>query len=179
MKNTKKKFPLRFWKRSKYIRDDYEADKQSIIDKYKESYPDNFITHINNDEELVKLAKQLFKIRYWDPIMGDQLPDQHIANKVYDSGVNLGVGTSVRYLQEGLNLLNRNERNYADISVDGAFGNNTMNALNEFLALENNRPDYLLKLLNIMQASRYVDIMRNDPTQEKFARGWLNRVDLC
>ena len=37
MKNTKKKFPLRFWKRSKYIRDDYEADKQSIIDKYKEN----------------------------------------------------------------------------------------------------------------------------------------------
>ena len=36
MKNTKRKMPLRFWKRSKYIRTDYEEDKDNIISKYKE-----------------------------------------------------------------------------------------------------------------------------------------------
>ena len=36
MKNTKQKNPLRFWKRSKYIEEKYQEDKQSIIDKYKE-----------------------------------------------------------------------------------------------------------------------------------------------
>ena len=36
LKKTKVKFPLRFWKRSKYITEDYKEGKQAIIDKYKE-----------------------------------------------------------------------------------------------------------------------------------------------
>ncbi len=45
MKNTKRKKPLRFWKRSKYIRTDYEEDKDNIITKYKEKgYRDARIT---------------------------------------------------------------------------------------------------------------------------------------
>lgn len=37
MKKTKERNPLRLWKRSKYIKSDYELDKVSIIDKYKEN----------------------------------------------------------------------------------------------------------------------------------------------
>ncbi|WP_435578270.1 outer membrane protein assembly factor BamA [Gilvibacter sp.] len=59
MKNTKKRFPLRFWKRSKYIEDDYEADKESILDKYKENgYRDARIvsdTLIRKDDNTVAL----------------------------------------------------------------------------------------------------------------------------
>ncbi|WP_130284707.1 BamA/OMP85 family outer membrane protein [Aquimarina brevivitae] len=36
MKNTKKKKFWRFWKRSKYIKDDYAEDKENIVKKYKE-----------------------------------------------------------------------------------------------------------------------------------------------
>ncbi|NER12577.1 outer membrane protein assembly factor BamA [Leptobacterium flavescens] len=36
MKNTKKKFPLRFWKKSKFIDEDYQTDLSTIIDAYKE-----------------------------------------------------------------------------------------------------------------------------------------------
>ncbi|WP_246849064.1 outer membrane protein assembly factor [Aquimarina sp. U1-2] len=36
MKNTKKKKPFRFWKRSKYIKADYQEDKENIIKKYKQ-----------------------------------------------------------------------------------------------------------------------------------------------
>ncbi|MEW7277304.1 POTRA domain-containing protein [Aquimarina sp. 2201CG1-2-11] len=36
MKNTKQKKPLRFWKRSKYIKSAYLEDKESIVTKYKE-----------------------------------------------------------------------------------------------------------------------------------------------
>ena len=35
-KKTKEKFPLRFWKRSKYIEEDYKAGKLALIEKYKE-----------------------------------------------------------------------------------------------------------------------------------------------
>ena len=37
MKNTKKKNPIRLFKRSKYIEEDYKEDLVSIIDKYKEN----------------------------------------------------------------------------------------------------------------------------------------------
>ena len=37
MKNTKKKNLFRFYKRSKYIKSDYEVDKKAVIDKYKEN----------------------------------------------------------------------------------------------------------------------------------------------
>jgi len=149
-----------------------------IIDKIKKDHPADFKDRINASDELAELAKELFRIRYWNPVRGDEIPDQHIANKVFDTGVNQGVARSTRYLQEGLNLLNRNGKNYADIKVDGKFGDTTMTTLKAFLKLEEDRPDYLLKVLNLLQASFYMDIIRKDPTQERFARGWLNRVDL-
>ncbi len=46
MKNTKEKFPLRFWKKSKFIEDDYKEDLTGIIDAYKErGYRDARITY--------------------------------------------------------------------------------------------------------------------------------------
>ena len=149
-----------------------------IVDQIKKDHPKDFKDRINASEELATLAKALFRKRYWAPIRGDEIPNQHIANKVFDTGVNQGVGRSVQYLQEGLNLLNRDQKNYDDIEVDGKFGNETLKTLVAFLKLENGQPDYLLKALNLLQASFYIDIMRRDSTQERFARGWLNRVDL-
>jgi outer membrane protein insertion porin family len=37
MKNTKKKNPIRIFKRSKYIEEDFNTDLVSIVDKYKEN----------------------------------------------------------------------------------------------------------------------------------------------
>jgi len=36
LKKTKKKFPLRFWKKSKFIEEDYNEGKQNLLDFYKE-----------------------------------------------------------------------------------------------------------------------------------------------
>ncbi|QEG24041.1 glycoside hydrolase family 108 protein [Mariniblastus fucicola] len=149
-----------------------------IIDQIKKDHPVDFKQRINDSEELAELAKELFRERYWNPIRGDEIPDQHVANKVFDTGVNQGVARSVKYLQEGLNLLNRDQKNYADIQVDGKLGDATLATLKKFLRLEDDQPDYLLKVMNLLQASFYVDIMRRDTTQQRFARGWLNRVDL-
>lgn len=151
----------------------------TIVDRIKEASPGEFVERIDGNAELAQLAKALYRDKYWNPILGDDIPNQHVANKVFDTGVNQGVATSVDYLQQSLNLLNRNERNYADVDVDRKMGPATLAALRAFLQLEEGRPDYLLKLLNLMQAVRYLEVMRRDPTQEKFARGWLNRVNLC
>lgn len=150
----------------------------TIIDRIKAENPDDFVRLINDNQQLVDLSREFYRQKFWEPIRGDEIPDQHVANKVFDTGVNQGVATSIRYLQGGLNLLNRNQVNYADIEVDGAMGPATLASLKSFLKLEKDKPDYLLKIMNIMQAARYIEIMRKDSTQEKFARGWLNRVDL-
>ncbi len=51
-------------------------------------------------------------------------------------------------------------------------------ALQRCQDLEQGQPDYLLKMLNLMQGARYLEILSKDGSQERFARGWLNRVDL-
>lgn len=60
MKNTKKKNPIRIFKRSKYVKDDYKEDLVSVIDKYKENgYRDARILSdsiINNSDKTISLA---------------------------------------------------------------------------------------------------------------------------
>lgn len=150
----------------------------AIIDQIKRDHPVDFKKLVDDNERLAELAKELYRKKYWAPIRGDEIPDQHIANKLFDTGVNQGVARSVSYLQDGLNLLNRNQDNYADIEMDGLLGDQSLATLRQFLQLEKGHPDYLLKLINLMQANSYIEIMRRDPTQERFARGWLNRIDL-
>jgi len=60
--------------------------------------------------------------------------------------------------------------------VDGAFGTNTLNALNSYLAIDNN--SFLLKIMNILQGMHYINYMNKSPVQEKYARGWLERVEI-
>ena len=63
MKNTKKKNPIRVFKRSKYIEADFEEDLTSIIDKYKENgYRDARIISdslIYNSDNTITLNIQL------------------------------------------------------------------------------------------------------------------------
>jgi len=75
-----------------------------------------------------------------------------------------------------VNLLNRNQKNYVDIVEDGLLGRNTLKALNA--CLENDDISVLLKVMNIFQGMHYIEYMRKDPVQEKYARGWLKRVKI-
>ncbi|NNK40796.1 MAG: outer membrane protein assembly factor BamA, partial [Winogradskyella sp.] len=63
MKNTKKKNPIRFLKRSKYIEEEYKEDLVSVIDKYKENgYRDARILSdsiIYNDDKTISLSIDL------------------------------------------------------------------------------------------------------------------------
>ncbi len=56
LKKTKRKFPLRFWKKSKLIEEDYETDKENLISFYKEKgYRDariQFDTIINSEKTI-------------------------------------------------------------------------------------------------------------------------------
>lgn len=40
-------------------------------------------------------AKLIFRKNYWNPVWGDKINSQDIANDFYDSAVNTGVGTAI------------------------------------------------------------------------------------
>ena len=149
-----------------------------IIDEFKTRSPQTFSEELDKHSALQEQVKTFYRETFWRAIHGGELTDQHIANELFDTGVNQGSATAVKYLQESLNLLNRNQKNYPDIQIDGTMGSQTLESLAQFIELETGRSDALLKLLNLFQGFRYVERARQDPTQRKFMRGWLTRVGL-
>lgn len=130
---------------------------------------------LESNASLQASIKVFYKQKYWDRFLGDDISSQQVAMELYDTGVNMGVRRSVRFLQNGLNLLNRNQQNYEDLIVDGWLGQHTLEVLSKYLGLDGNS-DALIKLMNIQQGARYVGIMEHDSSQEKYARGWLQRA---
>lgn len=147
----------------------------SIIDQLKSS--SNFPANLSNSPQLQEMVSQFYKEKYWDTFWGDKITSQHVANELFDISVNLGRKRAVRFLQRALNLLNRNQQSYPDISEDGIFGPNTMNTLNHYLFMDDD-PKPLLTILNILQGNQYIEYMERNPEQERFARGWLKRVKI-
>jgi lysozyme family protein len=145
-----------------------------IIDTMR-SLP-NFPKILEQDAELQSEVRSYFRTHYWEPIWGDSVKDQAIADESFDSAVNLGVRRAIRFLQRSLNLLNRQGSLYPDIREDGCMGAVTLEALSAFLANESS--GLLLKAICILRGMHYLTLMAKDPVQEKFARGWLARVKL-
>lgn len=135
----------------------------------------NFPRSLENDEVLPRLVRQFYLREYWHQFSGDDIPSQAIAEELLDTGVNLGVRRAVRFLQQSLNLLNRNARDYPDVVEDGHLGPVTLRTLKINLKRDATT-HFLLKLMNIQQGDHYIQFMRQDPPQEVFARGWLNRT---
>jgi len=146
-----------------------------MIDKYDKTAAD-FPAVLKRDQALSVSVEAFYKIKFWDKFLGDHIPAQEIADEMFDTGVNMGTGRAVKFLQEGLNILNRNEVLYEDIKVDGDFGTNTLRTLKTYLAKDDSM--YLMKVMNILQGMHYINYMKQAPVQEKYARGWLKRVSL-
>lgn len=144
-----------------------------IIDRARGN--NGFPGSLDRNAHLQQAVADLYRKLYWAPVGGDRLSDEALAIELMDTAVNMGVRRAARFLQEGLNLLNRNQRSWPDLVVDGWVGDKTFSALDRCLRGRDGQV-ILLKILNTLQAERYLEIMRADPTQERFARGWLKRA---
>ena len=73
-----------------------------IIDsaRKKQGFPKS----LNNNTELIQLAKNLYRKNYWNPIWGDKINNQRVANELYDFGVNAGVVQSIKLSQRQFGL---------------------------------------------------------------------------
>lgn len=102
-----------------------------------------------------------------------------IAEELLDTGVNMGTGVPGPWLQRTLNGLNRRGRDYADIGVDGKIGPATRRALEGLIRARGRdaAERVVLRLLNGLQAARYLDLCERRAPNEEFMFGWLeNRV---
>jgi lysozyme family protein len=106
---------------------------------------------------------------------------QRIAEEMFDTGVNQGVGLPGPWLQRVLNALNRQGKDYPDIGVDGRIGPATIAALRSFLNCRGaDGETVILRALNCQQGVRYLDITESRPVNEDFYYGWLlNRVEIA
>ena len=140
-----------------------------IIDSYKNK--PHFPKSLNSDPVLFKFVKNLYKLNFWDAAKLDELNNQNISNEIFDTGVNQGIKTAIKYLQESLNILNRNQSDYKDIKVDVILGNITLSLVN------NHKRDFnIIKCLNGLQFMRYYNLAKNNKKFERYLNGWLNRV---
>lgn len=123
-------------------------------------------------------AKIIYKKGYWDVVQADSLP--HPLDLImFDSAVNHGPGAAVKLLQKSLNALLR----YTELKVDGIIGPLTLRAINDYVGLgstpgtpPNSNIRYLCIDVLLNRVELYSSIVNNNRSQEKFLRGWLNRV---
>jgi len=144
------------------------------IDKAKRRR--GFPASLRSDAALQAEVGNFYRRTFWEPLQGDALPDQAIAEELFDSAVNMGLTRATEFLQRALNVLNRGGKLYADLVVDGDLGSKTLAALHAYL--KKDPAELLLKVLNVLQGAHYIQLMTQSPVQEAFARGWFKRVEI-
>ena len=113
----------------------------------------------------LEIAKDIYYKKYFKGNRLDEVVNDKISLSICDWIVNSGTwGT--KKAQQALNIINSSE-----LVVDGKIGNQTLFALN------NVNPDKFLEVYHRLQRNFYISIVRNNPTQQVFLRGWLNRGD--
>lgn len=121
-------------------------------------------------------AREIYRKIYWLKPGFDKIATRApvVAAEMFDTGINMGVGTAAGFLQRALNALNRSARDYPDIAVDRAVGARTLAALDGYLKARGRSGEgVLLKALEALQGERYIALAEKNPSQEAFVYGWL------
>ncbi len=154
-----------------------------IIDKIKEQFaPGHWAANFAGSIDLNDFVESFYRYHFWDKLNCVHMP-QEIANELFDTSVNMGVGYGAKCLQNALNKLNRNQKDYPDLVVDGGIGDITIDALETYMSTARYKSrnsdkliEWLLKWMNFYQLKRYDEITNRDLEQEIFVPGWTERT---
>lgn len=119
----------------------------------------NFPANLSNNSELNTEIEHFYKINYWDRVKGDQINDQRVANTIFDFSVNAGVSTGSVLAQK-----------VVDAKEDGVLGNISIGAINAM------QPEQFLSYYTIAKIARYIKIVKNRPSSQKYFYGWVRRA---
>ena len=126
-------------------------------------------------------AEAIYRRLYWTRPRFDQVASRssRIAAELFDTGANMGPGVAATFLQRALTALNRNGKDYPDLTPDGRVGPATLGALDRFLAIRGRERGevVLMRALEALQGERYLRLAEKRPANEAFLYGWLaNRL---
>ena len=137
---------------------------------------------MSQNERLHQHVKAFYYENFWLK-NNCQSFNQEIANEFFDTSVNQGVKTASKHFQKTLNLLNRNQKDYPDLVIDGHIGLKTSQNYDLYMATISFKTrnqtlliKWFLQVLNYYQLDRYINIANKASIQEKFIPGWLNRA---
>lgn len=129
---------------------------------------------LDEDPVLAAMLGDFYRPKFWTPIGGDAIEDPALACALFDCGVNLGVKKAVWFLQRALNALSKNGALSGIIQPDRAWGPATGRALKAQLAAKG--AGAIIKIIDGIRTVHYLNMIEHDPTQGRFAHGWLARV---
>jgi lysozyme family protein len=134
-------------------------------------------------EELTQgQARAIYKAQYWDTLRLNDVAalSWAVAAELFDTAVNMGVAVSGRFLQRALNALNRQGQDFPDLTVDGVVGPMTVANLKAYMSRRGvEGQKVMLRALNALQGTRYIEIAEGRPENESFVYGWFaQRVGL-
>jgi len=104
-------------------------------------------------------AREIYRRRFWDKILGDQITDQAIANIFFDGVVNHG--------RTGITIM----QNVLGVTADGIVGPVTIGAINS------RPPAELYVQYREARRSFYQDLVNRKPALAVFLDGWMNRIN--
>lgn len=124
----------------------------------KKGYPKPTVERLKNltQEQWIDILKTM----YWDRWKADQINNQAVANILVDWTWGSGAW-GIKFPQRILG-----------VKDDGIVGPKTIAALNDY-------PDQseLFKKIWMRRKQHFEDIVKADPTQKVFLKGWLNRLN--
>ena len=121
-------------------------------------------------------AVAIYRRLYWLRPCFDEVAKRSpvIAAELFDTGVNMGPAVAATFIQRALTALNRNAKDYPDLTPDGRIGAVTLSALDAFLASRGvSGETVLLRALEALQGERYLRLAERRPANEAFLYGWL------
>lgn len=147
-------------------------NKKMLVEKFGWNGDMKNLTH--------DMAFAIYEVNYWAKLKLDDIVkiSAPVADKLFDIAVNCGVSRAGTWLQEGLTILNRRGKDYADIKVDGVVGSGSTLAFKSFMDKNGYKQGskQLIRVLVSSQGRHYIDIALKTPSQEDFIHGWLNRL---
>jgi lysozyme family protein len=147
-----------------YVNDPHDSGGETNLGVTKAAWAEHLKRPIQDGEmkALTKAeVKPFYKTKYWDVCHCDVLPTG-VDYMVFDLAVNGGVGRGARMLQTA-----------AGVNPDGAIGPATLAALTAI----KDEPKVMIKKMSAYKIAFYKAIVASKPDQEKFLKGWLNRVE--
>lgn len=123
-----------------------------------------------DDIKLMTLAdaSKLYKKHWWDKYGYEGIPNQAVANKIFDMAVNMGARQAHKLLQRAINCV-LGQRALVD---DGLLGPKSSQAMQ--VALQ--QPLALLASLRAQQEGFYRTLVAGNSSFKVFLQGWINRA---